>query len=55
MDVRYVNEIKGLKMIVHNGAPKSIVSLGWIERYFDSMDVNRNEVEERYCHRKFSL
>ena len=31
VDVRYVDETEGLKIIVDSGAPMSIVSAGWLE------------------------
>ena len=32
VDVRYVDETEGLRMIVDSGAPMLIVSAGWLEK-----------------------
>ena len=53
VDVRYVNESEGLKMIVDSGAQMSIVSAGWLEKYFKEMEVYARDIEEMSCNRRF--
>ena len=53
VDVRYVNESDGLKMIVDSGAPMSIVSAGWLCKYLKEMEVDEKDVEEKSCNRRF--
>ena len=40
MDVRYVSETEGLKMIGNSGVPLSIVSEGWMKKYAKEMGVD---------------
>merc|ERR1711881_564968 len=47
MNVRYVNETKGIQMIVYSGAPVSIATSKWMEKYLNEMEVDRNEITER--------
>merc|ERR1712089_31736 len=55
MNVRYVNETKGIQMIVGSGAPVSIATSKWMEKYLNEMEVDRNEIIERECNRKFKM
>ena len=55
MNVRYVNETKGIQMIVDSGAPVSIATSKWMEKYLNEMEVDRNEITERECNRKFKM
>merc|ERR1712089_90541 len=55
MNVRYVNETKGIQMIVDSGAPVSIATSKWMEKYLSEMEVNRDEITERECNRKFKM
>merc|ERR1712002_819081 len=55
MNVRYVNETKGIQMIVDSGAPVSIATSKWMEKYLNEMEVNRDEITERECNRKFKM
>ena len=52
VDVRYVNELEGLRMIVDSGAPLSILSAGWLEKYLKEMKVDARDVEEKSCNRR---
>ena len=47
VDVRYVDETEGLKIIVDSGVPMSIVSAGWLEKYLREMGVDKKDVQER--------
>ena len=40
VDVRYVNETEGLRMIVDSGVSMLIVSAGWLEKYLKEMEVD---------------
>ena len=53
VDIRYVDESEGLRMIVDSGAPMSIVSAGWLEKYLKEMEVDARDVEEESCNRRF--
>ena len=49
MNEMYVSETEGFKMIVDIGAPLSIVSNKWLEKYIDEMKVDREDIEKRSC------
>lgn len=53
VDMRYVNELEGLKIIVDKGAPMSIVSVAWLEKYLKEIEVDARDVEEKSCNRRF--
>ena len=55
VDVRYVDETEGLRMIIDSGAPMLIVSVGWLEKYLREMGVNKKYVQERRCKRRFKF
>ena len=39
VDVRYVNESEGLRLIVDSGAPMPRVSAGWLEKYLREINL----------------
>merc|ERR1712115_580271 len=47
MNVRYVNETKGIQMIVDSGAPVSIATSKWIEMRLQKENVIGNSKWER--------
>ena len=53
INVRYVSDIKGLKIIVKNRAPLSIVSDKWLKNYVDEIKVDREDIKQRSCNRRF--
>ena len=53
MNVRYVNEAKGMQMIVDSGAPVSIATSKRMERYLKEMEVTKDEIREKECNRNF--
>ena len=53
VDIRYVDELEGLRMIVDSGAPMSIVIAGWLEKYLKEMEVDARYIEEKSCNRRF--
>ncbi len=55
MNVRYVNEARGMQMIVDSGAPVSIATSKWMEKYLKEMEVNKDEIKERESNRKFKM
>ena len=55
MNVRYVNEAKGIQMIVDSGAPVSIATSKWMEKYLKEMEVKKDEITEKECNRKFKM
>ena len=55
IDVRYVEETKGINMIVDSGAPVSIATNKWMNGYLRAMKVNKEEIIEKECKRKFRM
>ena len=53
MNVMYVDEAKGMNIIVDSGAPVSIATRKWIEKYLKDMKVKKDEIIERESNRKF--
>ena len=51
VNIRLVNEVKGMQMIVDSGAPMSITTTKWMDRYFKGKGVKENEIIEKYCNR----
>ena len=49
LNVRFVDESKGIQMIVDSGAPVSIATSKWIERYLKEMEVKKDEIIEKKC------
>ena len=45
MNVRYVNEAKGIQMIVDSGTPVSIATSKWMEKYLKEIEVSQEEME----------
>ena len=45
LDVSYVKETGGLKIIVDSNALLSIVSDRWLKKYIDEKVVNENKLE----------
>ena len=54
-NVRFLNEAKGMQIIVDSGPPVSIVTSKWIEKYLNNMEVNKDEITEKECNRKFKM
>ena len=46
VNVRFVDEAKGMNMIVNSGAPVSIVTIKWMEKYLKNMQVKKEEITE---------
>ena len=42
-------------MIVDSGAPMSIATTKWMDRYLKSMEVKEDEITEKVCNRKFKM
>ena len=55
VNVRFVDEAKGMNMIVDSGAPVSIATSGWMEKYLKNMEVRKEEITENECKRKFRM
>ena len=55
VNVRYVDEAKGMQMIVDSGAPVLIATSKWIEIYLKEMKVKKEEIMEKECNRKFKI
>ena len=47
VNVRFVDEAKGINMIVDSGAPVSIATSKWMEKYLKTMEVKREEITEK--------
>merc|ERR1712114_29241 len=52
INVRYVDETKDINMIVDSGAPVSIATSKWMEKYYKTMGV---KIVENECKRKFRM
>ena len=55
IDVKFVDETRGSKMIVDSGAPLSIVSERWLKRYIEEKVVNEKDLEYKNCVRRFRM
>ena len=55
IDVKFVDETRGLKMIVDSGAPLSIVSERWFKRYIEEKAVDERELKYKHCVRRFRM
>merc|ERR1712002_653612 len=55
INVRYVDETKDINMIVDSGAPVSIATSKWMEKYYKTMGVKKEEIVENECKRKFRM
>ena len=55
VNVRYVDEAKGMQMIVDSGAPVSIATSKWMERYLKEMEVKKDDIIEKECNRRFKM
>ena len=55
VNVRFVNEAKGMQMIVDSGAPVSIATSKCMEKYLKNMEVRKDEITENECKRKFRM
>ena len=44
IDVKYIRESEGLKMIIYSGTPLSIVRDRWLQKYLKEIRVDRNEI-----------
>ena len=42
-------------MIVDSGAPVSIATSKWMERYLKEMEVKKDEITEKKCNRRFKM
>ena len=55
LNVRFVDESKGIQMIVDSDAPVSIATSKWMERYLKEMEVKKDEIIEKKCNRRFKM
>ena len=53
INIRYVSNRTGLRMIVDSGAPFSIVSNKWIDRYVKEMEMVMEDIDEKSCRKHF--
>ena len=53
VDVKFVSQTGGLKMIEDSSAPLTIVSERWMKKYIEVKVVDENELEYRNCVRRF--
>ena len=47
LNVRYVNEAKGIQTIVNSGAPVSIATSKWMKKYLKEMEVKKDEMKSQ--------
>ena len=55
INVSYVDEAKGMNMIVDSSAPVLIATSKWMEKYLKTMGVKKEETNENECKRKFRM
>ena len=55
VNVRYVDEAKGMEMIGDSATPLSIATSKWMDRYLKEMEVKKDEIMEKECNRKFKM
>ena len=55
IDVKFVDTNIGQRMIVDSGAPLSIISSNWLEKYIKEAKVDDNEMNYKNCVRRFRL
>ena len=55
LNIRYADEAKGMQMIVDSGAPMSITTNKWMDKYLKSIEVKVNEKCEKKCNRRFKM
>ena len=55
VDVKFINTGALRMMLLDSGAPKSVVSKDWIERYLKDMKVDESEIEKKSCCRRFRM
>ena len=55
VNVRFVDEAKGMNMIMDSGAPVLIATSEWMEKYLKNMEVRKEEITENECKRKFIM
>lgn len=54
-DIKLIGEDMGKKMIIDSGAPVSLMSREWFERYVIERRVNPEEIYKKKCWRRFRL
>ena len=54
-NVRFVDEAKGMQMIVDSGAPVSIGTSKWMKKYLKELEVNKDDITEKECNRRFKM
>ena len=55
IDVNYMNDRAARVKLVNCGAPKPVVSTGWIEGYLKDMKVDESDIERKSCCRRFRM
>ena len=55
VNVIFVDEAKGMQVIVDSGTPVSIATSKWMEKYLKNMEVKKDEITENECKRKFKM
>ena len=55
INIKFVDENFGMKMIVNSAAPLSLVSADWLKKYVRDTEVEDNELEWMSCLRQFRL
>ena len=55
IDVKFVDSNIGNKMIIDSGAPLSIVSSSWLDKYVKEAKVDKNDLIYKGCARRFRL
>ena len=48
-NIRFVDEAKDIQMIVDCGAPVSIATSKWMNKYLEEMKVNKDDITEKTC------
>ncbi len=55
VNVRYIDKVKGMNIIVDSGAPVLIATSKWMEKYLKTMGVKKEETTENEFKRKFRI
>ena len=55
VNMRFLDEAIGMNIIVNSGAPVSIATSKWMEKYLKNMEVKKDEITENEFKRKFKM
>lgn len=53
MDVRFVNDTSGMKMMVDRGAPYYIARKKWMKKHMEEGAVNKDKIKCQDCYKRY--